>query len=324
MPGDHIYVEAQEMFLLPGVLPQISLATILVFIVSLLGCVQTKGFSGEEPNGLATNTFLYHPMVDLKPGANFPHRDLDRTIWGKMGKEVMDDAMYLATSPFRIDAKSALIIGGVAGGIGGLMLADSEIQEKIQRNRGNPGNSIADALEIAGSPEVIFAGQVGLLAAGFWFREDETGDTLLRTTLISLEAQLFTEATAGFLKIAVGRRRPNAQQGAHTYTSFQSLDFDRSFPSSHAARAFAVAAVFADRYPQPVPFLAYTLASLIGVSRVFQDEHFASDILAGGALGWAIGKALSWRHEWPNQRLTVLPIIAGNTRGVGLSIWSTF
>jgi len=102
------------------------------------------------------------------------------------------------------------------------------------------------------------------------------------------------------------------------------LNFDRSFPSSHAARAFAAAAVFSDHYPQPVPFIAYSTASLIGLSRIFLDEHFSSDVFAGAALGFAMGKTLSWRHRNPTEKWMVFPMLPESGGGLGLTVRYTF
>ncbi len=239
---------------------------------------------------------------------------------------VLDDAKYLLTAPLRIDATDALILGGVAAGIGGLMAVDGDIRKSFQNNQGKTKNDVAHGLETAGTSYVFLAGQLGLLASGFWFRENEAGDKLYRTALISLEAQIFTEATTGFVKIAAGRRRPNRGRGSHSYTPFQDFSFDRSFVSGHAARAFTVAAVFADSYPQPIPFIAYSAASLIGLSRIYLDEHYSSDVFAGAALGYVIGKALSWRHMPKNKDvgLTFLPYVPNTEATVGLTLHYSF
>lgn len=237
---------------------------------------------------------------------------------------MLDDAKYLLTSPLHIDATNALVLGGVAAGIGGLMATDGNIRDFFQRNRGATKDDIADGLESAGSSYAFFAGHLGLIAGGFWFRENEGGDKLFRVALVSLEAQMFTEATAGFVKLAAGRARPNKGRGTHSYTPFQDLSFDRSFPSSHAARAFAAAAVFADHYPQPVPIIAYSAASLIGLSRIYLNEHFASDVFAGAALGFAIGKTLSWRHRYREVNWMVLPMLPERGTGVGLTVRYVF
>lgn len=246
------------------------------------------------------------------------------TTLGALGKEAIDDAEYLLTSPLRIDGKSVLILGGVAAGIGGLMAVDKTIQRAFQENRTNTNDDIADSLETIGFGRNVLMANVGLIGAGWLFREREEGDKLMRTALVSLEAQLFTEGLAGLTKFAVGRARPDAGEGTQSYDPFEG--FDKSFPSSHAARSFAVAAVFADAYPQPIPFLAYTGATLVALSRIHVNDHFASDVLAGAALGFVVGKALSWQHKQPDslRGWSVLPLVPDARGGLGLTVQVQF
>lgn len=241
-----------------------------------------------------------------------------------LSRAVLDDAKYVFTSPFRMDTTDAIVLGGVAAGMGGLMAVDGDIQDLFQKNRGATRDDVAEGLDVAGSSYAFFAGHLGLMAGGFWFREQEAGDKLFRISSISFEAQVFTEAISGFAKVAAGRRRPNKGRGSHSYKPFQDLSFDRSFPSSHAARAFSTAAVFADHYSQPIPFLAYSAASLVGLSRILLDEHFSSDVFVGAALGLAMGKSLSWYHREHKDRWMVLPMLSGSGRGAGLTLRYTF
>lgn len=242
------------------------------------------------------------------------------TTLGSLGKDAIEDATYILTSPLRIDGKSALVLGGVAAGIGGLMAVDQTIQRAFQENRTNTNDDLADSLETIGFGRNVLMANVGLIGAGWLFRQHEEGHKLMRTALVSLEAQLFTEGLAGLTKFAVGRARPDAGEGTQSYDPFEG--FDKSFPSSHAARSFAVAAVFADAYPQPIPFLAYTGAALISLSRIYLNEHFASDVFAGAALGFVIGKALSWRHRQPDvfHGWSVLPFVPDARGGLGLTV----
>ncbi len=175
-----------------------------------------------------------------------------------------------------------------------------------------------------GSGYAVLAGNLALIGTGWWYRETERGDHLLQTALVSLEAQLFTEILSGITKIAVGRSRPSEGKGAHSYQPFHKISGDGSFPSSHASRSFAVATVFADRYEHPVPLIAYSTASAIAVSRLFLNEHFASDVFAGAALGIAIGKALSSRHKNQARDFTVLPYLPDDEGGLGLSLQYRF
>lgn len=68
-----------------------------------------------------------------------------------------------------------------------------------------------------------------------------------------------------------------------------------SFPSGHTTTAFAVASVLASGYKDKlwVGVTSYTIASLVGLSRIHDGHHWASDAVAGAALGSFIGLTLS-------------------------------
>ena len=67
-----------------------------------------------------------------------------------------------------------------------------------------------------------------------------------------------------------------------------------SFPSSHASLSFAMAATLGTYKPN-YSIAAYGAATTISLSRVELREHRWRDILAGAALGFAIGRA--WSHR---------------------------
>ncbi|MGI9301675.1 MAG: phosphatase PAP2 family protein [Gammaproteobacteria bacterium] len=259
--------------------------------------------------------------ADNAPPVDEPIVDSASSQTKSVFRTVGKDAKHLLLSPLRADKRHALAVGAIAATVGGLFLADDEIRNLVQRNRGDAGDRIARGLEDVGSWPTVLAGNLSLVGVGWWRREDRAGDKLFRTALVSLEAQVFTGTIVGAAKLAVGRGRPHEGRGASSFSPFGEFDFNRSFPSDHAARAFAVAAVFADRYEQPVAVLAYTAASLIGASRIYIDDHFASDVFAGAALGLTVGKVLSSRHR-NDTGFTVAPQMLGD--GVGLSLRYVF
>jgi undecaprenyl-diphosphatase len=83
------------------------------------------------------------------------------------------------------------------------------------------------------------------------------------------------------MKSAINRNRPKDPEG-------RTRRSNSSFPSGHASGAFSVATVIGGRYPKArIP--AYTLASLVGFSRIYLGRHYPSDVLGGAVLGIASG-----------------------------------
>lgn len=70
-----------------------------------------------------------------------------------------------------------------------------------------------------------------------------------------------------------------------------------SFPSGHAASAFAFASAVAMEH-RGVGAVVFPLAALVGYSRVHTGVHWPSDVAAGAAIG--VGAAYATRHWWPH------------------------
>jgi undecaprenyl-diphosphatase len=88
------------------------------------------------------------------------------------------------------------------------------------------------------------------------------------------------------LKRACGRRRPCTIE-PHCWATLLPPD-QFSFPSGHTITAFAVALSLGAFYPAMLPGLLFCAAS-VAASRILLGMHFLTDVLAGAAIGSAVG-----------------------------------
>lgn len=133
------------------------------------------------------------------------------------------------------------------------------------------------ALTAVGRPAVVFGGL--LLVAVF------TGPAGPAQVRVALAALAGTNLTVEGLKRLVGRTRPDGDRKRS----------NSSFPSSHAANAFAIAWVLGRRWRRLAAVLL-AAAALIAFSRMYLNRHFLTDVAAGAALG------LAWT-EWMARAL---------------------
>jgi undecaprenyl-diphosphatase len=107
-----------------------------------------------------------------------------------------------------------------------------------------------------------------------------------RRTLLRAGAVLGAESVLvnGLVKLAFRRRRPE-----NTGPRPLPLRIPRtsSFPSGHASAAFFAAALLRDGASAPLVYLA---AATVASSRVYVGMHHASDVIAGAAVGAALGE----------------------------------
>lgn len=212
------------------------------------------------------------------------------------------DLKQAFTKPFHMTGKDWITTGKFALVFGGLVFADESIQKSALKLRNkNPGmqNVSRYVTNFGGTYEAYLLG--GLGAYGFVFENEK----MQTTTLLATQAYITGGAIESVLKFLSGRQRPFIYDSAKVeveprfYGPFYKSPRDvngkktnSSFPSGHTTVAFAAATVFAMEYKNKplVPILAYSAASLIGISRITENKHWATDVLTGAAIGYLTGR----------------------------------
>jgi undecaprenyl-diphosphatase len=125
-----------------------------------------------------------------------------------------------------------------------------------------------------------------ILTVIFWLKKNK------RKWIIPLWVTFGISAITGFiLKITIQRPRPFQlniiQLVSGVHESFSWWDF--SFPSFHSMFAFCALPILSITFPK-LKKVWITLAILIAFSRVYLGLHFVSDVIAGAALGYLVGR----------------------------------
>lgn len=210
--------------------------------------------------------------------------DPDNRLIVPFAKHLAGDQRDFWTAPAHFRVQDLKWIAPFAGVTAGFMAGDSWISKQIPLSKVQTSKTVSDY------------GAYSLIAAGggaFLLGHITGNDHMSEAGLLSGEAAINSTAIAMLLKSATQRPRPYEANGSGTF--FQG---GSSFPSEHAAIAWSVASVMAHEYPGTLTqILAYGLATTISATRVTGQQHFASDVIIGSALGWYFGRQVYRSHH---------------------------
>ncbi|NQV01394.1 MAG: phosphatase PAP2 family protein [Bacteroidia bacterium] len=229
-------------------------------------------------------------------------------------KSYLTDARDIAISPLRWNTFRWIGASAVVGTTVLLFTQDGLIQEFVQGNRTPSLDKVSRYLfEPIGSGLYSLSAMGILYGCGLIWHNDRAKLTALK----GVEAFILAGISNQIIKHLTHRHRPYQDEPPNPELwegPFQGFDYT-SFPSAHASSAFAIATVVATSYKHTiwVPIVCYTLATGAALSRVYDNKHWASDILIGSVVGFAIGK-LVVRNE---GKLKVLP---ASPTGPGISL----
>ena len=223
--------------------------------------------------------------------------------------------------------RDAALAAGLLGLTVAMLPVDRQIAESLQdpelRENKFFDNS-AKGVEYISTPGSFIIGG-GLYAAGKLTGNKNLADLGWHGT----EAVLLASGVTSFLKGTLGRARPyvGSDTNPHDFKflrgfggsdlgkdatgkPYTARDF-QSFPSGHTTTAFAAAAAVTSEarrvWPGSVWFVApamYGGATLVGLSRMYHNNHWASDVVLGAAIGTFSGlKVVRYSHAHPDNKL---------------------
>jgi membrane-associated phospholipid phosphatase len=219
------------------------------------------------------------------------------------------DSARAAREPLFVP-KDALYAGGFVLGALAMYPIDRVVADATQepaRQANHLLRGSATGFRLLGNPGSFLISS-GMYAAGRLAGHSELADVGLHTA----ESLGMAIAVTGALKSLAGRARPETDQN-RPYSfglgrGFRADSF-QSFPSGHTSSAFATASAISTEigriYPSSRVWLKPVLyggAGLVGISRTYNNKHWASDVVSGAFIGTFSGwKVVRYNHTHPDN-----------------------
>ncbi|MGH7663102.1 MAG: phosphatase PAP2 family protein [Gemmatimonadaceae bacterium] len=213
--------------------------------------------------------------------------------------------------PPPIFTSNDVITAGVfAFGLAAMYPIDKAVADEMQEPRNQEQQMLRRAaLEFN---RLAYPGSLIIGASMYTIGRFADNERMADLGLHGTEAILVGLGVAGVMKVIIGRARPYVDIDDPNNFGFLRGWMQpqyRSFPSGHSVAGFAAAAAVtseakrwwpgSQRYVAPIMFGG---AALIGIARMYDNKHWASDVVLGAAIGSFAGwKIVRYHHTRPDN-----------------------
>ena len=243
---------------------------------------------------------------------------------------INEDFKYVVTSPLRMSKKDRLkliLISGITSGL--IFNYDGKINNELFRYESrHPNNVVNNFAEISRaygrSNDRVFFLYGGISTSLYLGGRILKDNKMLKTSYLVSESFIFSLIILGPTKLILGRSRPYMNNGSRDF-NFLAFSQDkglRSMPSIHTSSAFAILTVISKQYDYWwVKFPSYLFLSSVAIQRIYDREHWASDVVVGGFLGYTIADILIKNDfKKKSKRLSFHPFISKNRISISITL----
>ena len=219
----------------------------------------------------------------------------------KLFLNILLDQKDIFTSPFHANRHNALDWLVPMAVTGALIASDTHIANAFENSRGEVrwGGRISDI----GASYTLIPIVAGSYVYGAW-RDNPKGREI---GVLGTESLLDSLIVVGVLKEVFRRNRPDEKHPGDFWGG------GTSFPSGHAIQVWSIASLLDHEYKHNkiVGITAYSLAGIVSAARIAAQKHFASDVVAGGTMGWFIGRYVYDTHmsHLAHKHASLVPMI---------------
>jgi len=227
------------------------------------------------------------PVLDRRDRIFYPgDTERPKPLMRKLFLNIVLDQEGIFTSPFHVNRHNALEWLVPMAATGALIASDTHITNAFENSHGQVrwGGRISNI----GASYTLIPIVAGSYVYGAW-RDNPKGREI---GVLGTESLLDSLIVAGVLKEVFRRNRPDEKNPGDFWGG------GTSFPSGHAIQVWAIASLLDHEYKHKkiVGITAYSLAGIVSAARIAAQKHFASDVVAGGAMGWFIGRYVYDTH----------------------------
>jgi membrane-associated phospholipid phosphatase len=233
------------------------------------------------------------------------------------GERFWSDLKELPSKPGSWSTGQWELAGGVLAATGGALFFDDSVADHYDHHHAEDLRDLSNAVTHFGD----YKYQLPVIS-GFWLSGYALGVPKLRQIgADAAEASIIAAFLINpVLCYMTGRALPSSGESPSTFRPFTWHRY--SFPSGHAAAAFALASVLdtdlRDTFGYWQTPVLYGGALGVAQSRLYDKKHYLSDVILGGSIGWAIGTWVASKDRVPGakasageQRLSLMPYNGG-------------
>lgn len=270
-------------------------------IKNISGAQIQNPVTDKRTSNIWSSHYIYTVNQEITGRSKFGKSNSSKTILVNT-PGCMEDQV---SSVFSIKKKDLPYIAAVTGITLGLFTLDAKIDKNVTNLDDNSSvvNATSEFITEFGASKGIYT-VAGFAGLSIIFRSSKG----LQTSLYAFEAMLTSGLWIRLGKLLAGRERPSASYeysrhpgGIWRGPVHQIINEEKrsvasydAFPSGHTATIFSIATVFAEQYKDipVVPVFCYSFATLVGISRMIEHTHWASDVFLGGVIGYLCGQAV--------------------------------